>query len=124
MTKSIRDTQQEWQYNAIIAAGYAPERFIGVEHQWWQNPLNHSSLRLTSVGYKWFTNTAKWRAHQVELAEKIMPKQMLQLERLLTSPYYIKQLKVLYVFSETDAVMLQLHGGDLNTYLDNLEQNQ
>ena len=97
MTKSTRDTQQEWQFNAIVAAGYDPERFVGVEHQWWMNPLNHSSLRLTSIGHKWLVQYSKWKFHCIELVDQVMPKQMLQLERLLTSPYYIKQLKVLYV---------------------------
>lgn len=114
-------SQRDWQFNAIVEAGYDPEQFVGVEHQWWKNPINQSSLRLTSVGYKWFTNAAKYKSYPIELKERILPRQMLQLERLLTSPYYIKQLKVLYVFGETDAVMLQLHGGNLVAYLDNLE---
>jgi hypothetical protein len=49
---------------------------------------------------------------------------MLQLERFIKSPYFIKKLKMLYVFGEEDAVMLQLHGGNLVAYLDNLQQNQ
>lgn len=120
MNKST-PSQRDWQFNAIVEAGYDPERFVGVENQWWQNPLNQFSLRLTSLGFKWFTNHAKLKSYPIELTDKILPKQMLQLERLLTSPYFIKQLKTIYVFSDQDAVMLQLHGGDLVTYLNNLE---
>jgi hypothetical protein len=115
--------QGQWQTLIVTQAGYPVERFVGVEHTWWQNPLNRDSLRLTSTGFKWAGKHAGMVFHAVELQEKILPKQMLQLERLLTSPYYIKTLKTLYVVSETDAVMLQLHGGNLNQYLDNL-QNQ
>ena len=107
-----------------MTSGYMIERFVGVERVWWQNPLNQFSLRLTHTGYKWLQKNSKWKFHEIELVEKIMPRQMLQLERLLTSPYFIRKLDLLYVHSEQDAVMLQLHGGDLNTYLDNLQQNQ
>ena len=124
MTPSTNLSQREWQFNAIVLAGYEPERFIGVEHQWWQNPINATSLRLTSVGYKWFTTAAKLKAYPIELTEKILPRQMLQLERYVKSPYFIKQLKMIYVFGDQDAVMLQLHGGNLVAYLDNLQQNQ
>jgi len=48
---------------------------------------------------------------------------LLQLERLLQEPYYIRNLTHLIVASETDAVMLQLHAGDLAQYLDNLQSN-
>jgi CRISPR/Cas system-associated endonuclease/helicase Cas3 len=96
----------------------------GVEHQWWYNSINEDSHRLTSLGFKWIKKNTKLKLHEIDLQEKILPKQMLQLERLLHEPYYIHTLKKIYVFSEQDAVMLQLHGGDLVTYLNNLQQNQ
>lgn len=102
-------------------AGRDPKQYEKVGAQWWYNPINQHSLRLTYPGFKFFTNTAKLTAYPITLTDMIMPKQMLQLERLLHDAYYIRELKILYVFSEQDAVMLQLHGGDLNTYLDNLE---
>jgi hypothetical protein len=46
---------------------------------------------------------------------------LLQLERLLQEPYFVKDLTHLIVSSETDAVMLQLHAGNLSQYLDNLQ---
>lgn len=124
MQPSTNPNQQYWQDKAIIAAGYDPARFTGVEHTWWQNPLNPNSLRLTALGHKWFNKFSKFDNHRAELTAQIMPKQMIQLERLIKVPYYIQQLKVLYIYGEQDAVMLQLHGGDLNSYLDNLEANK
>lgn len=89
----------------------------------WYNKLNPSSLRLTHEGLLWFTRS-QTKFHTIELADPIRPKQMLQLEKLLNSPYYLRQMAQkpsIMVSNEQDAVMLQLHGGDLNTYLDNLE---
>jgi len=48
----------------------------------------------------------------------------LQLERLLDKPYYLPNWKRLLVLDEATAIMLQLHAGDLGTYLDNLQANQ
>ena len=90
----------------------------------WYNKINYQSLRITYEGFKWFGRTMKF--YQVDLVNDVYPKQMLQLEKLLKSPYYIRKQKQqsLFVSTDQDAVMLQLHGGDLNSYLDNLEDNQ
>lgn len=119
MTKSTLN-QHEFIYNTLVEAGLDPNKKF---NDFWFNPLNQFSLRLTFEGYK---QAAKCgiKFHKITLTGMILPKQMLQLERLFKSPYYIQQLKVLYVTDEQDAVMLQLHGGDLNTYLDNLQDNQ
>lgn len=116
-------SQSEWTQFLIdqVALGAT---WPGVEHQWWYNSINHNSHRLTRVGFNWIKKHTKLQLHEIELQEKILPRQMLQLERLLHEPYYIKDLKKIFVFSDTDAVMLQLHGGDLVTYLNNLQQNQ
>lgn len=89
----------------------------------WFNKINSQSLRLTYEGFKWFSRETKF--HQIDLVNEIYPKQLLQLEKLLSSPYYIRKQKQqsLFVSGEQDAIMLQLYGGDLNTYLNNLENN-
>jgi len=118
--------QHEKQVEVIALAGYDPARFVGVEHQWWYNPINHNSLRLTHVGFKWFTQHGKLKSYEIKLPEdqKILPKHYLQLEKLFEEPYYIKSRASIVVFGERDAVMLQLHAGDLTSYLNNLESNQ
>ena len=113
--------QRQFQERFIIAAGYPVERFTGVEFTWWFNPTNHNGLRLTRTGYQWTTKHSRWRYHEVTLSHKISSKHLLQLERLLQEPYYIKDLSHLIVSSETDAVMLQLHAGNLSQFLDNLQ---
>lgn len=120
MTASIHK-QQQFQERFIIAAGYPVERFTGVEFTWWFNPTNHNGLRLTRTGYQWTMKHSRWQYHEVTLSHKISSKHLLQLERLLQEPYYIRDLTHLVVSSETDAVMLQLHAGNLSQYLDNLQ---
>ena len=118
--------QHEKQVEVIILAGYDPDKFVGVEFHWWYNPINHNSLRLTHVGFKWFTQHAKLKSYEIKLPEeqKILPKHYLQLEKLFEEPYYIKGRGSIVVFGERDAVMLQLHAGNLTAYLNNLEDNQ
>lgn len=126
MSKSTHSIQREHQTRVITVAGYDPAKFAGVEFQWWQNPTNPNSLRLTTVGYKWFTGVARLRAYEIKLPkeQKILPKQLLQLERLFTEPYFIRSLRNILVFGEQDAIMLQLHAGNLADYLNNLEDNK
>lgn len=123
MSKSTRNQQQYVQ--AILAVAGVPQNTpLGLMHKtWWQNPLNPTSFRLTKNGYHWFASIAKITGHTIELEEKIMPKHLLQLEKLFTEPYYIQNLKTIVVYGETDAIMLRLHSGNLATYLDNLESN-
>lgn len=123
MTQSTnRKTQKDWTQEFVNQVRPGGE-FVGVEHAWWYNPLNNKSLRLTWTCIQWLRKYTQYKMHRVELQKPVLPKQMLQLERLFTEPYYFSE-KYILVMSETDAVMLQLHGGDLNTYLDNLQDNQ
>ena len=115
--------QSEWTRQFIDSVEPGAD-WPGVEYQWWYNPVSRHSLRLTTVGYRWVKKYTELKFYAVEIQKKIVGRQYLQLERLLTSPYYITKLTQIEVHSETDAVMLQLHAGDLATYLDNLENNQ
>jgi hypothetical protein len=45
---------------------------------------------------------------------------LLQLDHLMTAPYYIGSRKQIQLFGEADAIMLQLHANNLAQYLDNL----
>ena len=59
---------------------------------------------------------------EVKISHEVRFRQLLQLERLLKEPYYIRG-RTIVLSSERDAIMLQLHAGDLARYLDNLESN-
>ena len=81
-------------------------------------------MRLTNHGYMLFKSNLKILDYNIKLTQMIMPKQLLQLERHISYPYYVQNLSNLIVFDELTAVMLQLHNGNLNTYLDNLEAHK
>ena len=123
MNASIPNRQREFQRQAISAIGLDPNHYEGMSKIWWRNPTNKNSLRLTNFGLKFFVDQCKHTAHTIKLdADSIKSKHLIQLERLFTAPYFIKNTAII-VFSEQDAVMLQLHGGNLNQYLDNLQTN-
>jgi len=92
--------------------------------RWWYNPINPKSLRLTREAYTWINKHTKIRPHKIKLQRGLGGRQFLQLERLLTAPYLVDTYKCIAVIDETTLIMLQLHAGDLNTYLQNLEDNQ
>jgi hypothetical protein len=127
VTPSINpNTQAEWRNRALVAAGYDPRRDYTNEsfRQWWVNGINPASLRLSKPGVTWFLQQSKFKFVGVELSIGIRGKHLLQLERLLDEPYYIRTYKNIMVMSEVTAVMLALHAGDLGQYLDNLQANQ
>ena len=78
-------------------------------------------MRLSKIGATWLVKKTTFVLHTIKLDKQITPKMLLQLERLLTEPYYIKDISELWVHSEMDAIMLNLHAGNLSAYLDNLQ---
>jgi hypothetical protein len=54
-----------------------------------------------------------------DCCEAIIPRTMLQLEKYFKSPYYIQNLKTIYVFDDREAMMIALHNNNLRQYLDN-----
>jgi hypothetical protein len=116
-------TQHEWQQKFIVASEHPrPQNFAGVEYTWWVNPTNNNSLRLTKIGHNWTQKYCGIKYTEVKISHTVYFKQLLQLERLLKEPYYI-QGKTILLSGEMDAIMLQLHAGNLAQYLDNLESN-
>jgi hypothetical protein len=128
VNKSTLDTQLEWIVKACEAVGsheVSNETITATRRVWFRNPLNYNSLRLTLPGYNWFTKKSNFTSHRIDLESSVNGQQMLQLEQLFTAPYYILQTNiVIHVFSDVDAVMLQLHAGNLKQYLNNLSSNE
>lgn len=92
--------------------------------RWWFNIINPASLRLTREAHTWLNRHTQHRLHSIKLKQGLASRQFLQLERLLASPYVITSYKGIAVVDETTLIMLQLHAGDLNTYLQNLEDHR
>ena len=91
-------------------------------YQWFHNPTKPTSMRLSRIGATWLAKKTDFVLHEIFLSKPITPKQLIQLERLLTEPYYIASLTTIWVHSETDTIMLTLNSGNLGTYLDSLQE--
>ena len=85
---------------------------------WWYNPVNPNSLRLTRPAYN-VLDRARVPNWKFKLDRTFLPKTYLQLEKYFTAPYYIHGQQTIYVYGETEAMMLGLHGSNLQQYLDN-----
>ena len=109
MTKSIRKTgrQKDWQDQLFPNANP-----IAI----WRNISNPDSLRLTDQARKKLTLPS----YQFKI-DTMTNLQILQLDHLMTAPYYIKNRRTIELFGEQDAMMLSLHANNLKQYLDNLD---
>ena len=117
MTKSTQpkpNRQQPWEEQLQTLAPLPANERV------WHNPFSpHHSLRLTVPGKQWLVTRCGLTFYKFDVPE-ITNHNLLQLDYLLASPYYIRSRKMLYLFGEQDAIMLSLHGNDLAKYLDTL----
>lgn len=102
----------------LLDLGHDPE--TPLTESWWTNPINSESMRLNRMGFMWFHDVAKISSYEIALSHALTARHLLQLERLISEPYFIKK-SSLIVFGERDAIMLQLHAGNLAAYLNSLE---
>ena len=123
MPKSTLNQQLEFQQRVLMACGRDPNIYKGHAKVFWRNPTNHNSLRLTKFGLDFFAKELDIAIHSISLSDPLNYKHLIQLERLFTAPYFLKKGEIV-VFSEQDAIMLQLHAGNLGQYLDNLQTNK
>lgn len=65
---------------------------------------------------------AKVPVFKFKTTEKYRPKTFVQLERFVTSPYYLLNAQTIVLFGESEAMMMALHGNNLQQYLDNQEK--
>lgn len=116
MTKSTRKPgrQREWETRLFPDDKYTPDQI-------WRNILNSNSLRLTVGAYNQLRKNKQTVFYEFKL-EEMTNLQLLQLDRLLKSPYFIKSRKQIQLMGEEDAIMLQLNGSNLKQYLDNLDE--
>lgn len=124
MSKSSSIDQFGWTQRFIESSGRpsAGHSFDRLHKSWWFNPLNHSSMRLSKEGASYATTHAKIRYYSHDLEKIILPKTLLQLEKILDYPYYIPKLKTIVIFDEMTSMTLTLYNNDLQTYLDNVQK--
>ncbi len=124
MNESILDDsrQLQWQHQ-LVATSEIPYANHNRLKRIWQNPLNTHSLRLNKTGYEWVSTCTTFRAFKFQTEKAITNRMLLQLDRCMLGPYYLVGRTVIYVYSEQDAIMIQLHGNNLEAYLSNLANN-
>jgi hypothetical protein len=91
--------------------------------EWWVNPTDPNSLRLSLHGLQFVKANLKIHSYEFALSEELSNHNLLQLERLFGGMYYLLKRQKIIVFEESEAVMLGLYASDLKTYLDNLERS-
>lgn len=90
----------------------------------WHNPVDNKSLRLSLPGYTFLLKELKLETYQFVLSRPLTNKNLIQLERLFPGPYYyLTSASKFILIDDQDASWLQLLGGDLVSYLDNLEND-
>jgi hypothetical protein len=116
--------QLGWTMKFIESSGRTSDGLFAeqLRKRWWFNPLNVSSMRLSKEGVNYATTHAKIHHYTHDLTSTIVPKTLLQLEKILEYPYYIQQLKKIVVFDERTSLTLTLYGNDLQGYLDNVQK--
>jgi hypothetical protein len=119
VTKSILD-QISHAKAFLQAAGLNGDNAEGHRIQWFFNPTNRKSLRLTRAGNQFILQRCQLECYDFRLPTPLMPKHLLQLERRISCPYFIINLRTIRFFGEVDSIMLSLHGNDLGRYLDTL----
>jgi hypothetical protein len=124
MSKTSPLDQLEWTRKFVEVSGRPSDGFTMEQFRkiWWFNPLNTSSMRLSKSGANFATAQAKIRYFSHDLSSAILPKTLLQLEKILEYPYYIPGVKKIIIFDERTSLTLTLYGNDLQCYLDNVQK--
>lgn len=118
MTKSTPN-QIEFTRLLLTQAGMDVSEFGRYSREWWWNHTDQRNLRLSSYGFK-FVQQKAIPKYEIKLPEPLKNRTLIQMSRLLTCPYYIKQLNLVYLLGEEESVLLALHADNLQQYLDNL----
>lgn len=120
-----RNTQQlTWQSKILLNLPSSANKFkhlFDKPSTWWHNPTNPNSLRITKFAWTMIgmNKHGTFNFVKFELANPILPKTLVQLERHFTAPYYIHNLSTIYCLGDTEILMLSLHANNLQQYLDN-----
>jgi hypothetical protein len=95
--------------------------FTSYINVWWWNYTNPSVLRLNKFGIQFIKKKTKIPTYHFELSPPLTSKNLIQLSRIFTCPYYIKGSDELILLGEKESVMLKLHADNLGQYLETLE---
>jgi len=116
-----RDELTQHIYNEATGIPGIVLDLAAVKKHLWYNYKNNNSFRLTENGYHLFV-VMKLPEYEMRLPHPIYSKTLLQLERYIKSPYYIRNSQNIVLFSSKEATILILYANNLKAYLDNLEK--
>lgn len=123
MTKSIHKKYSQTQLTKLLAeeAKLGPGGWIPLRQTIWFNPVDDNSLRLNHNGYS-FLKRAGYQSYEIEIKPNVLAnKHLLILERYFPDVYLLVNPKKIIVFDDQSVVMLELMGGNLVQYLENLD---
>lgn len=88
---------------------------------WWFTPYSQIGLRLTLEGHRFLSDQLKLTKYTFKIKEDTTKtlKMFLQMNKYLSSPYYLQGQNTIIIYGEQDAVMLGIMNGDLQQYLEN-----
>ena len=112
-------TKRELTLAFMSALGIPESEYKTYLWNWWQNPISATSMRLTEPGFRVLKDQLQVEhcAMKVESSLGKNLKVLLQLDRLITSPFFIQHRSRVVFFGSSDIVMMELIGGDLDQYL-------
>ena len=118
----IKSTPNQHDYTKLFITkiGLNIDEFERYSKEWWWNHTNLTNLRLSNYGFK-VINSGNTDYYIIELPEPLKNRTLIQMSRLLTCPYYIKNLDLIYLLGEEETVMIKLHADNLQQYLDNMQ---
>lgn len=109
----------ETLYKKISAPNYSLEQ---AHILWWCNVRASGGLRLTHEGYKILKQDLDLESYSIALNKSEINKQfILDLDRKLTTPYFIERDRI-HLFGSREAVMALLHG-NMSRYLESLARS-
>jgi len=116
-----RYTQRQLTKIFVEQAGIPIGQTTDMQMRWWKNPTDANSIRLSLQGLQLVKAVLKIQSYEFVLEEELSNNHLLKLERQFKGMYYLLKRQKIIVFEEEEALMLTLHGNDLVSYLDNIE---
>jgi len=91
---------------------------------WWATPFSPIGLRLSTEGNRFLKDVLRLECYSFKIKESNTKslKLFLQMNRRLSSPYYLQGNRTIVLYGEQDSIMLALLDGDLEQYFNNFSR--